>query len=78
MLGSLLNTLFGCSHDRTTFPMTPGCRSASAGAHRHETYVVCLACGQEFCYDWNQMRIGEPVSGRSYATAAQSFSPVNL
>lgn len=21
------------------------------------TYVVCLDCGKEFAYDWNQMRV---------------------
>jgi hypothetical protein len=76
MLGSLLNTLFGCSHGRTTFPITPGRRSMPV-AHRHGTYVVCLDCGQEFSYDWNEMRLGEPVGRRSYATAAESFSTAN-
>ncbi len=50
MLGSLLNSLFGCSHQRTTFPLTPNHKMASA-THRHGTYVVCLDCGQEFRYD---------------------------
>lgn len=77
MLGLLLNTFFGCGHDRTTFPITPGRRSATAGAHRHGTYVVCLDCGQEFRYDWNEMRIGEPVGRRTYATAAGSLWPAN-
>jgi hypothetical protein len=50
-------------------------------SHRHGTYVVCLDCGQEFRYDWKQMRVGEPVTARSAtagnAAAAESFSPVN-
>lgn len=77
MFGSLLNTLFGCSHERTTFPITPGRKTATASPHRHGTYVVCLNCGQEFRYNWDKMRIGEPVSRRSYVSAAESFSPVN-
>lgn len=78
MLGSLLNTLFGCSHDHTTFPITPGRKPATTTAHRHGTYIVCLDCGQEFRYDWTEMRVGEPVNRRSYAaTAAESFSPAN-
>jgi len=77
MFGSILNALFGCSHNRTTFPLTPGRRPASAGAHRHGTYVVCLDCGQEFTYNWDEMRVGEQVGRRSYAAAAESFSPVN-
>jgi len=60
MLQSLLNTLFGCSHQRTTFPLTPGRTAAlqAPGATRNGTYVVCLDCGKEFAYDWNEMRVG--------------------
>lgn len=42
----LLWWLFGCSHRRTTFPLT-----------KKRTYVVCLECGREFQYDWQKMRI---------------------
>ena len=76
MLGSLLNSLFGCSHQRTTFPLTPSRKMAST-AHRHGTYVVCLDCGQEFRYDWKEMRVGEPVGSRTTATAEASFSPAS-
>jgi hypothetical protein len=64
MLQSLFDTLFGCSHQRTTFPLTPGRRSggAAAGAVRSGTYVTCLDCGREFDYDWNSMRVGQPVT----------------
>ena len=60
MLQSLLNTLFGCSHQRTTFPQTPARTSAyGAPGHTHKgTYVVCLDCGKEFTYNWDQMRVG--------------------
>jgi hypothetical protein len=75
MLASLLNSIFGCSHRRTTFPLTPSRKMASA-THRHGTYVVCLDCGQEFRYDWKAMRVGEPVVARPAAGAA-SLSPVN-
>ncbi len=60
MLQSLLNTLFGCSHHRTTFPLTP-VRSngySAPGATRNGTYVVCLDCGKEFAYNWDEMRVG--------------------
>jgi hypothetical protein len=78
MLDALLNALFGCTHNRTTFPLTPGRNLKSAGGiHRHGTYVVCLDCGQEFGYDWTEMRIGEPVRTRTYTTAAESFFPAN-
>ena len=60
MLQSLLNTLFGCSHQRTTFPQTPARKNTypAPGATRNSTYVVCLDCGKEFAYDWNAMRVG--------------------
>ena len=75
MLASLLNSLFGCSHQKTTFPLTPSRKMATA-SNRHGTYVVCLDCGQEFRYDWKQMRVGEPAEARP-ATAAASLSPAN-
>jgi RNase P subunit RPR2 len=75
MLGSFLNALFGCSHHRTTFPLTPGHKLASSN-NRHGTYVVCLDCGQEFRYDWKQMRIGEPVETRN-AAGTETFSPAH-
>jgi len=54
MLQSLLNSLFGCSHQRTTFPQTP----ARKTANHNGTYVVCLDCGKEFAYNWDEMRVG--------------------
>jgi hypothetical protein len=61
MIDSLLNTVFFCSHKRTTFPLTPkrGDRVPEA-AKRTGTYVVCLDCGKEFPYNWRELRI-EPV-----------------
>jgi hypothetical protein len=52
MLSSVLDSLFGCSHRRTTFPMTPKRPAARLGA-----YVTCLDCGKEFAYNWNEMRM---------------------
>ena len=74
MLQSLLNTLFGCSHRRTTFPLTPGRRHTGAqtlGATRNGTYVVCLDCGREFAYNWNAMEVGEPVHQTAATTETQ-------
>jgi len=74
MLNTLLNALLGCSHRRTTFPITPGRRSGL----RHGTYVVCLDCGKEFGYNWNEMRIGEPVTASvTTETAEAAFSAAN-
>lgn len=60
MLQSILNAVFGCTHQRTTFPQTPA-RNKSA------TYVVCLDCGKEFAYNWNQMQLGQQVVGQPIA-----------
>ena len=57
MLTSVLERLFGCSHRRTTFPMTPKRPSVRVGA-----YVTCLDCGKEFAYNWNEMRLEDPVA----------------
>ena len=66
MLNKLVNILWGCSHSRTTFPLTPlrAAAVSQTSGQRHDTYVVCLDCGKEFGYDWAEMRIGEPVSSR--------------
>ena len=78
MIQAFVNAFFGCSHRRTTFPITPGHRyQQSPGASRHGTYVVCLDCGKEFGYDWSEMRVGNPVAGRVATTATHSYSPVN-
>lgn len=63
MFQSLLNAFFGCTHRRTTFPQTPARRGTtySGNTVRNGTYVVCLDCGKQFAYDWNEMRVGELV-----------------
>jgi hypothetical protein len=75
MLQSLLNTFFGCSHQRTTFPQTPARKGAGYPApgaiNKSSTYVVCLDCGKEFAYNWNEMRLGQQVTVRPAATEVQ-------
>ena len=58
MLTKLFNTFFGCWHQHYSFPITirPGSRR-NAAASLTGTYVVCLDCGKEMPYDWNEMRI---------------------
>jgi hypothetical protein len=58
MLGSLYDMVFGCTHRRTTFPLTP---TKKSGLPQSQTYVVCLECGKQLAYDWKEMRIGEPL-----------------
>ena len=56
---SLLNVLFGCTHKKLSFPITVrgALRRSSAAAATTGTYVVCLDCGQEFPYDWSEMKV---------------------
>jgi hypothetical protein len=80
MLDSVLNALFGCSHKRTSFPLTPARRNGFAtgsnysGPKRTGTYVVCLDCGKEFDYSWKDMRVGEPVRIGVPARKAEALS----
>jgi hypothetical protein len=55
----LYDLLFGCSHKRCSFPMTVRgkLRRSTAAAFATGTYVVCLDCGKEFPYDWNEMKL---------------------
>jgi hypothetical protein len=57
-MAKLLDILFGCWHENYSFPVTirRGERRAPA-ASVTGTYVVCLDCGKEFPYDWNEMRV---------------------
>ncbi len=72
MLQSIVNTLFACSHRRTTFPLTPGRKNAGlTGPSSARTYVVCLDCGKEFAYDWDEMRVGKAVSSHAPAGEVQ-------
>ena len=48
---TFIDWAFGCAHRRTTIPISHRVGMAS------ETYVVCLACGRRFEYDWVEMRI---------------------
>ena len=68
MLQQILDTMFGCSHRRTTFPLTP---TRKSGAARHNTYVTCLDCGKELSYNWDEMRVGEPVAAAVPVTRVQ-------
>lgn len=59
MFGNVLDMLFGCSHKNYSFPITTkkARNSCSPAARVTGTYVVCLECGKEFPYDWNQMKV---------------------
>jgi hypothetical protein len=58
MVAKLFDALFGCWHTHISFPQTvrPGTRRSRA-ASVTGTYVVCLNCGKELPYDWQEMRV---------------------
>ena len=60
MNNSLLQAVFGCTHRKTTFPLTPirarGIAARSATETKAQTYIACLDCGKELPYDWERMR----------------------
>jgi hypothetical protein len=47
-----VTSLFGCAHRHCTFPRTAKKQGAVSA-----TYVVCLECGKELPYDWQEMRL---------------------
>lgn len=67
MMSGLIDFLFGCSHRNFSFPLTkkPGQRISPA-ALVTGTYVVCLDCGKEFPYDWQEMRIVKASSKKRF------------
>jgi len=73
MIGKLFDAFFGCWHSEYSFPITvrAGQRRNNAAAATG-TYVVCLNCGREFAYDWQQMKIvdsSEPVARPMHSLA---------
>lgn len=58
MISKLYDALFGCWHNRYSFPI-----SVKSGARRTKAssltgmYVVCLDCGRELPYDWEEMKV---------------------
>ena len=58
MVDKLLDAFFGCGHGNYSFPMSM--RSGSrrnAAASLTGTYVVCLDCGKELPYNWQDMKV---------------------
>ena len=57
-IGLPFRRLLACAHRRLTRPITP---VSKPGVPSGETYVVCLDCGKQFAYDWDQMRVGKAI-----------------
>jgi hypothetical protein len=77
MISSLVDMFFGCWHKNYSFPITSkkGQRRSGAAALTG-TYVVCLDCGKEFAYDWQEMRVlqGEAKPEQALAATAESYA----
>lgn len=59
-MGALLSWVFdGCSHVKMSFPITRGGKNKQKKVDETlpQTYVVCLECGKELPYSWNEMRV---------------------
>jgi RNase P subunit RPR2 len=55
---SIFDLVFGCSHQRCSFPITVrSARHRTVAASLTGTYVVCLDCGKEYPYDWKEMKV---------------------
>jgi len=77
MITTLVDALFGCWHKNYSFPITArrGPRRSPAAAVTG-TYVVCLDCGKEFPYNWQEMKVvaAETAGAGKLAAAAQSYA----
>lgn len=60
---------FGCSHRKTGLPITVPSGDADA---TEDTYVVCLDCGQQLAYSWEEMKI---VKRRPQKTSRRDQQP---
>ncbi len=57
MFSRVLESFFGCWHSHYSFPITVKRGRRNAAALVTGTYVVCLDCGRELPYDWQQMKV---------------------
>jgi hypothetical protein len=71
MVAKLIDLVFGCRHSHYSFPVTlRGRLRRPQAATLTGTYVVCLDCGKEFPYDWQQMKvITSPAETRAYVAS---------
>ena len=52
----ILDFLFGCWHSHLSFPRSDKQHWSPASA-KTGMYVVCLDCGKQFAYAWDEMRV---------------------
>lgn len=88
-MATLIDMLFGCWHKNYSFPRTnKQGRKRSPAASLTGVYVVCLDCGEEFPYDWREMKVlssksardqhrGRIGYGKSYGEYSLNGSPLD-
>lgn len=76
LFSALWDVFFGCGHRHYSFPISSKIlKQRSAGTATTGTYVVCLDCGKEFAYDWQQMKVVSPLRPATAALhSAHSFA----
>lgn len=58
LIDSLFKAFLSCSHRRLGFPITVKHDAHGSGSrYARRTYVICLDCGTELPYSWDEMRI---------------------
>jgi hypothetical protein len=63
-MSKIIEALFGCGHRHCTFP-----RTAKKPGTITTTYIVCLDCGKEFPYDWQEMKLVASVTNKQREAA---------
>jgi hypothetical protein len=62
MLKSIAAAIFGCPHDKLTFPQSPRREGPLHRFRRKEpAHVTCIACGCEWLYDFKTMQTGKRI-----------------
>ncbi|MGE5204072.1 MAG: hypothetical protein ACM3PW_00545 [Chlamydiota bacterium] len=76
LFSALWDVFFGCRHRHYSFPISSKIlKQRSAAASATGTYVVCLDCGKEFAYDWEQMKVASPLRpAKAALRSAHSFA----
>jgi len=76
LFSALWDVFFGCRHRHYSFPISSKIlkqRSVAGRSYGH--LLVCLDCGKEFAYDWEQMKVVSPLRpARAALRSAHSFA----
>lgn len=56
-MATLIKKVFRCRHDQADTPLTCGPSERPPAAFRTSTKVICLDCGQELPFGWNEVAL---------------------